>query len=173
MFRLIGSYNEIFSLESLSTSVWQHRALSSEKDIVLRVVWLRLSNVHGRGTTAAEKQQSLQSLIRKYANERVIKIGRLSVALWLLMNSNLQERGRGWWAKNLKKEQDAIVPFLIFLLKHEKSQRMLYMHKGLSEKKNYFHKNTDYKLTLNINKMTVPIQKCTHEYTWKMLQTSM
>lgn len=39
------------------------------------------SNVDGRGTTAAEKQQSLQSLICKYANERVIKIGRLSVAL--------------------------------------------------------------------------------------------
>lgn len=29
----------------------------------------------GGGTAAAEKQQSLQSLICKYANERVIKIG--------------------------------------------------------------------------------------------------
>lgn len=33
------------------------------------------------GTTAAEKQQSLQSLICKHANKGVIKVGRLSVAL--------------------------------------------------------------------------------------------
>lgn len=75
------SNNEIFSLEYLCQLQCEHRALSSEIDIVLHVVWLSLSNVHGRGTTAAEKQQSLQSLICKYANERVIKIGRLSVAL--------------------------------------------------------------------------------------------
>lgn len=76
-------------------------ALSSVKDVVLQHVGRQsLSSVDGRGTAAAEKQQSLQSLICKYANERVIKIGRLSVALWLLMNSNLQERRRGWWAKN-------------------------------------------------------------------------
>lgn len=45
-------------------------------------VLIILSTLHGRGTAAAaEKQQSLQSLICKYANARVIKIGRLSVAL--------------------------------------------------------------------------------------------
>lgn len=49
--------------------------------VAVCVGWRSLSNVDGRGTTAAEKQQSLQSLICKYANERVIKIGRLSVAL--------------------------------------------------------------------------------------------
>lgn len=85
-----------------------------ERHIVLQHVWwLRLSSVDGRGTTAVEKQQSLQSLICKYANEGVIKIGRLSVALWLLMNSNLQERGKGWWAKNEEKEQGGIVLFLL------------------------------------------------------------
>lgn len=66
-----------------------------------------VSSDDGRRRTAAEKQQSLQSLICKYANEGVIKIGRLSVALWLLMNSNLQERGRG--AENEGKEQNSIV----------------------------------------------------------------
>lgn len=71
------------------------------------------SNVDGRGTTAAEKQQSLQSLICKYANERVIKIGRLSVALWLLMNSNLQEKGGGEDELKNEKELDAIVLLLI------------------------------------------------------------
>lgn len=35
----------------------------------------------GGGRTAAEKQQSLQSLICKYANQRVIKTGCSSVAL--------------------------------------------------------------------------------------------
>lgn len=60
----------------MSTSGWKCGALSSEKGVVLQHVGRpSLSNVDGRGTAAAEKQQSLQSLICKYANERVIKIG--------------------------------------------------------------------------------------------------
>lgn len=82
----------------------------------------------GRGdSTAAEKQLSLQSLICKYANERVIKIGRLSVALWLLMNSNLQERGRGRWEENEQKEEDGGV-HLYLPCENRVSSRILRMH---------------------------------------------
>lgn len=117
------------------------------------VWWLSLSSADGRGTTAAEKQQSLQSLICKYANEGVIKIGRLSVALWLLMNSNLQERGRGWWAKNEKKEQAGIV---LFLLKHKgKSEwESPWNVKGLFQQKETTWFFSAFKLVSDINKAT-------------------
>lgn len=116
---------------------------------------LSLSNVDGRGTTAAEKQQSLQSLICKYANERVIKIGRLSVALWLLMNSNLQERGRGWWAKNEEKEQDAIVLFLAKELEKEWLGAYRVKRPYWTEEKLDI---AAFRLESNIKKTTMPTQ---------------
>ena len=84
--------------------------MSSENDKVLQyVVWLCLSNVDGRGRAAAEKGKSLQSLICKHANERVIKIGLVSGSL-IANEFQSARKGEGMMSQKIReKELDIIV----------------------------------------------------------------
>lgn len=134
-----------WNVSCLSTSCWKCEALSSEKRRSVCRSVQSLICVNGRGdaaaaAAAAEKQQCLQWLICKYANEWVIKIGRLSGAFWLLMNLNLQERRRGWWALN--EEQKRMAVWFFFSCKKNKKKEWL---SGL----------WNVKIALNGRKMTV------------------